>query len=136
MSFLGRARLWFIGALVTLVVSGMFRFVAVVNEKGFRDPCRRCAGTGIEVYTCAVGSVSSLCTKCQGKGYFWTLDARVLDAGPSFAGDLALVFGLALIGGLIYAFKVVDCRACETQGCKTCGGRGWLTAADRWALPG
>jgi hypothetical protein len=136
MSFLGRARNWFIGALITLVFSGMFRFVAVIGDKGFRDPCKQCLGAGKRLYPSPSGPVTSPCISCEGRGYFWTLDIRILKAGPSFVGDLALVFLLAFIGGLIYAFKVVDCRSCDTEGCDLCGGKGWLTAADRWALPG
>lgn len=128
-----------IGALATLVLSGVFRVGLIANEKGCKETCVSCRGRGAKVGVTWVDSFSGRgrmeepCEACSGRGFVWILDRRCLAATSTFIGDLAIVAMMAFTVGVAKALRVVECRPCDGSRCLRCNGKGLVTAADLWA---
>jgi hypothetical protein len=141
MGFLRRAGPWILGALVVLPLAVGYRFSVAASEKGFRRRCMDCDGTGKVTSslwaTCAengfLGNFTVPCEACAGTGCFWVLEGWISAVLWDFFGDVMFLAILPILGTVVYAFKVVNCRRCGGVGCDACEGRGWRTTADCWA---
>lgn len=125
----GRGRLCLLGPLFTWMALAFVRILQILCGHVYRFSCDPCGGLGI------IDEES--CVNCGGFGRRWVLDSDGMGALVELRVELLYLAGLiAFLGLIVYAFTVVECRACRTRGCKRCEGKGWLTAIDRWVTEG
>jgi hypothetical protein len=115
-------------------------------------PCGSCEGSG-GFYVPPSGEAFQVCPDCRGPRRHYTPERWIKEFLPPIVGMVWIVLTVSAVGALIWSTKMVDCRVCGSRGdvllevtspgigeytvrerCYGCGGRGRLTAVDRWVI--
>lgn len=115
-------------------------------------PCRTCEGSG-GFYVPPSEEAFRVCPDCRGPRRRYTPERWIKEFLPPIVGMVWVVLTASVVGALIWSYKVVDCGVCGGRGevllevtspgigeytvrerCYGCGGRGRLTAVDRWVI--
>lgn len=131
--------LWFraaqptlIGAFLLLLLGDIFLVGYDFCQWGF-DRCSYCDGEGFVLMSPLGGPFHGVeCDECSFMGRFKRLHFSFRRREDTIILGTWLFLGAVFLYGTACAFRVIDCRDCVSRGCRRCGGKGWLTAVDRW----